>query len=436
MDRTGPKLFRCNTEYAGLALAWAWMKREKLLRFLNRIPLDLKTVRRTPRSKLEDLLCCLMSGIESLGQIDKRMRRDLGLTRALGRSSLADQSLMSQTLDAFDEASLGRLRAHIRSLLADRSRALARIGRNRFTVLDLDMTDLPCSRRCEGSRKGHTTGRQGHTVRQLSLVYNHRYREPLDIFLHPGNMSSGVPLKSIIQSLEQAYGWDRARRERICWRLDSGYGSDPKLSWLMRRGYQVVAKGYSSRRAARWARSIAPEAWKPIYPAQAVFERDRVMNLTSPHRCLVVRTEKAKGTGYAYSYLATNLRRWVHPKGYVDFYNRRQGIEKEIQQIKSVLGLKHKRKRSFDGMQALALLTLMANLELVWFRHALGLDRLGIKRFIRDVLKTPGVVTSTRRGIRVQIHAQATYYQVLKDWTPVAPLPLFSLQSGTILYKN
>ena len=436
MDRTGPKLFRCNTEYAGLALAWAWMKREKLLRFLNRIPLDLKTVRRTPKSKLEDLLCCLMSGIESLGQIDKRMRRDLGLTRALGRSSLADQSLMSQTLDAFDEVSLGRLRSNLRCLLAERSRALSRIGQGRFTVLDLDMTDLPCSPRCEGSRRGHTTGRQGQTVRQLSLVYNHRYREPLDIFLHPGNMYSGGPLKSIIQSLEQAYGWHRARRAQICWRLDSGYGSDPKLSWLMRRGYQVVAKGYSSRRAARWAQSIATEDWKPINPAQAVFEHDRVANLTSPHRCFVVRTAKAKGSGFTYSYLAVNLQRWVRPKGYVDFYNQRQGIEKEIQQIKSVLGLKHKRKRSFDGMQALALLTLMANLELVWFRHALGLDRLGIKRFIRDVLKTPGVVTSTRRGLRIQIHDQVPYYQTIKAWAPIAPLPLFSLQSGTILYKN
>lgn len=377
-----------------------------------------------------------MSGVESLGQIDTRMRRDLGLTRAVGRSSLADQSLMSQTLDAFDPVSLDRLRSNMVMLLATRSRAVARIGRGRFTILDLDMTDLPCSRRCEGARKGHTLQRRGQTVRQLSVVYNHRYREPLDIFLHPGNTTSGGPLEAIVRSLEQSYDWDRALRQVICWRLDSGYGSDKKLSWLMRRGYRVVAKGYSSRRAARWAHSIAPEAWKPVYPAQAVYERGRIAALTSPHRCLVIRTARAKGTGYSYSYLATNLKRWVHPKGYVDFYNQRQGIEKEIQQIKSVLGLKHKRKRSFDGMYALALFTLMANLQLVWFRRSLGLEHLGMKRFIRDVIKTPGFVTSTRQGIRVQIHNQTPYYKTLTDWTPAAPLPLFSLQSGTILYKN
>lgn len=47
-------------------------------------------------------------------------------------------------------------------------------------------------------------------------------------------------------------------------------------------------------------------------------------------------------------------------------------MEKEIQQVKTVLGLKHKRKRSFRGMQALALMTLAANLELVWFRDVIG----------------------------------------------------------------
>ena len=194
MTNIPENLWACNTEYAGVALLWPWLKRCKLLRFLNYIPLDLKTVRRTPRSKLEDLLACLMTGVESMGQIDVRMRRDRGLTLALGRASLADQSLMSRTLDAFEQKSLNRLRSNIVRLLSKRSRALARIGLDRFTILDLDMTDLPCSRRCEGALKGRTTGKRGRTVRQLSLVYNHRYREPLDIFLHPGNVPSAGPL--------------------------------------------------------------------------------------------------------------------------------------------------------------------------------------------------------------------------------------------------
>jgi hypothetical protein len=298
------------------------------------------------------------------------------------------------------------------------------------------MTDLPCSRRCEGATKGRTTGKRGRTVRQLSLVYNHRYREPLDIFVHPGNVHSAGPLEEIVQTLEEAYDWERATRQMICWRLDSGYGSDRKLSWLMRRGYRVLAKGLSPRRAVAWARSVPERAWKQIHPTQEVYERDRIPTLTSPHRCLLIRTHRSKVHGYRYSYLVSNLQRWVRPKGHVLFYNQRQGMEKEIQQLKTVLGIKHKRKRSFDGMQALALLTLVANLELVWFRRELRLEHLGLKRFIRDVLKTPGSVVHRRRGLWVDFTPENQYCQQVRDWQCKLPLPLFPLQSGSILYKN
>ncbi len=88
------------------------------------------------------------------------------------------------------------------------------------------------------------------------------------------------------------------------------------------------------------------------------------------------------------------------------------------------------------GRESLALLTVMANLELVWFRRALGSDDLGIKRFIRDVIKTPGIVTSGRSGIGVEIEAEVKYFQLLNNWKPQIDLPLFPSGSGGILYKN
>jgi hypothetical protein len=99
-------------------------------------------------------------------------------------------------------------------------------------------------------------------------------------------------------------------------------------------------------------------------------------------------------------------------------------------------GLKHKRKRSFSGMEALALLTLMANLQLVWFRRQLGVTELGIKRFIEEVLKIPGKVVLNRSCIQVTLEPQFKYSQVLNYWRPQRRLPLFRLQSGTMLYKT
>lgn len=436
MSNPDAKISRWNTGYAGLVLGWGWLKTEKLLAFLNHIPLVLKTVKRSPRSKLEDLVLCLMTGVESLGQINSALRYDRGLTLAAGRESLADQSLLSQTLDAFNAGGLAKLRSNMVQVISERSRTLARIEQRRDTVLDLDMTDLPCSARCEGATKGRTTAKHGSTVRQLSLVYNHRFRESLDAFLHTGNTNCAVPLELIVTYLEDSYGWDRAARESIVWRLDSGYGSDKKLSWLMRRGYRVVAKGLSTKRAANWARALQPSDWKPVGATQDIHELPRIATITSPHRCLLVRTQQTKSEGYRYSYLVSNLKTWVRPKGHVLFYNQRQGIEKEVQQIKCVLGLKHKRKHSFIGMEALALLTLMANLELVWYRRALGLDELGIKRFIRDVIKSPGFVASGRSGLRVEVAPEAAYFNKLNDWKPQIDLPLYLSEIRGILYKN
>jgi len=354
----------------------------------------------------------------------------------VGRESLADQSLLSQTLDAFDAQTVAKLRSNMVELVSQRSRTLARIRQRKDTILDLDMTDLPCSALCEGATKGRTTARRGCTVRQLSVPYNHRYREPLDAFLHTGNTNCAVPLEQIITYLEESYGWERTLREKIIWRLDSGYGSDKKLSWLMRRGYRVVAKGLSGTRAANWARNVPAGDWRPVGSTQDYVELPRIPSITSPHRCLLVRTEQTKSEGYRYSYLISTLKNWVRPKGHVLFYNQRQGIEKEIQLIKSVLGLKHKRKHSFTGMEALALLTVMANLELVWYRRALGLDELGIKRFIRDVIKTPGNATSGRSGIRVELGPEIKYFQALNNWKPQIALPLYLSESRGILYKN
>ena len=44
------------------------------------------------------------------------------------------------------------------------------------------------------------------------------------------------------------------QRKRTVWRMDGGAGTDEHLIWLLARGYHVLAKGISNRRAESLAR--------------------------------------------------------------------------------------------------------------------------------------------------------------------------------------
>ena len=138
---------------------------------MNHIRLPMKTVKRTPRSKMEDLIIGIMSGVKCIRDINETTHRDKGLAKVLGRNSLADQSLLSEMLNKFDEHSIEKLRSGVVKTNKNKSQVLKDLRRGYRVMLDIDMTDLPCSKKSEGAKKGYTTSRKGTPVKQLSLMY-------------------------------------------------------------------------------------------------------------------------------------------------------------------------------------------------------------------------------------------------------------------------
>lgn len=408
----------CNTKYAGLAAGLRWMKQRKMFSFMNHIRIPMKTVWRTPRSKMEDLMVGLMSGVKSIRDINETTHRDKGLAKILGRTSLADQSLISDMLNAFDEHSVEKLRAGMVKANKRNSQALNDLRKRQRITIDIDMSDLPCSKGCEGATKGYTTSRKGTPVRQMTLVYVHKHHELLDIHLHPGNTHCSDPLAEIIRALEKQYDISEKQRKNITLRVDSGYGSDQNITWLGKRGYKVLAKAYSSRRAAALARTINPNRkWIKVSSEQYVLRVKKVQSIKTPHQVLLVKSKSTKNkTGWAYSMLITNLLKKT-PLTLVMMYNQRQGIEKEIQQVKSVLGLKHKRKKSFYATAALALFTLMANNLLVWLKSYMPkkVHGLGLKRLIGEVLSIPGTIRGNAARLEIAIESQYTFAPILQS---------------------
>jgi len=56
------------------------------------------------------------------------------------------------------------------------------------------------------------------------------------------------------------------QRRRIIWRLDAGFGSDDAIKWLLSRDYQILVKGYNTRRAKKVALDVEPDDWQAVRP--------------------------------------------------------------------------------------------------------------------------------------------------------------------------
>jgi hypothetical protein len=52
----------------------------------------------------------------------------------------------------------------------------------------------------------------------------------------------------------------------VIWRLDAGFGSDDAIKWLLARRYQLLTKGYNSRRADKVVAAVPTTDWQTVRP--------------------------------------------------------------------------------------------------------------------------------------------------------------------------
>ncbi len=97
--------------------------------------------------------------------------------------------------------------------------------------------------------------------RQLGRVSAINYRETIWSDLFPGNYHTVQCFQPAVLATETALDLSEQQRKRVVWRMDGGAGSDEQLRWLLGRGYQVLCKGLSNRRADALARDV--HRWDP-----------------------------------------------------------------------------------------------------------------------------------------------------------------------------
>lgn len=114
----------------------------------------MKTVWYKPQAKLLDVLVSILAGCRAISQINSRLRPDLALACAWGRSRFAEQSTVARTLDAFDATTVAQFRQGSEALFRRESLCLRHDLATDWLWLDIDLTPLPSSKCAEGSTKG------------------------------------------------------------------------------------------------------------------------------------------------------------------------------------------------------------------------------------------------------------------------------------------
>jgi hypothetical protein len=188
--------------------------------------------------------------------------------------------------------------------------------------------------------------------------------------------------------VESSLDFSLKQRKRVVWRLDGG-GSDDNLRWLLDRGYQVLAKGKSNRRAVGLAQQV--QRWDPMGDAWLA-EVPAPVDWGRPVRFFIKR--RLKNELFCYSYYVTTIQ-LPSKRLFMASYNRRGGAEVEqFRNDKQGLSLAARRKRSFLAQKALVLLNDTAHNLLADFHNKVLLNTkfagYGPKRIVRDLLNIPG----------------------------------------------
>jgi hypothetical protein len=246
-------------------------------------------------------------------------------------------------------------------------------------------------------RQKNTTGRQ------LARVSAVKYRETIWSELYPGNRHTVDCLQPAVQAAEIALELAPNQRERTVWRIDGGAGSDDRLKWLLERGYHVVAKGMSNRRAEALARQVRRwDAYQDVW----LGEVEPPVDYGRPVHVYVKR--RLKEQAFCHSYYVSSLT--LPSKGlFMACYDNRGGAEVEqFRSDKSGLSLEVRRKHSFLAQKGYILLTDLAHNLLADFYHqaltGTRFEAYGVKRIVRDLLTVPGrLVFDGKKLVRVEL---------------------------------
>lgn len=385
------------------------------------LKIEQKTVKYTPLDKLYDAFISILAGAHGLVEINTRLRSDLALQSAFGRSACAEQSVVQDTLNACRAEQISQMEQALHTIYRQHSQGYAHDYKQAWQLLDVDLTGMPCGKKAAFATKGYFPQQRYRRGRQLGRVLASRYHEVVSDQLFNGTTYLRTALRPLISAAEQILDLDQAKRQRTIVRVDAGGGSVGEINWLLERGYRVHAKDYSGQRAQRLAASVSNWVDDPrIEGRQVGWVSEPATMYVREVRRIAVRCRKKNGqwgVGVLISALeqvevlaltgqteAAEADEDAVVLAYVYFYDQRGGgVETAFKDDKQGLGITKRNKKRFEAQQMVMMLNALAHNVLIWARRWLApvlpqLERYGLLRLVRDVWHISGFVECDRHG--------------------------------------
>ena len=406
---------------ASLAAIGVYMRQLKVWESVaDHVQIKQKQVRHAPSDKLLDAFINILAGGQGIVEVNTRVRCDPALQYAFGRRACADQSTVSQTLNACDAQAVNQMRQALRGIYRCHSSGYRHAYDVCHQVLDIDLTGLVSGQQAEQATKGYFSGQRNRRGRQLGRVLASLYDEIVFEKLYPGTVQLEQNLQELLVGAEEVLELGQAQRHRTIVRVDGGGGRDADVNWLLSRGYFILVKVKNWQRARKLGQSVQEWLPDPKVPDRQMGWVETPHPYDYPTRQLAMRWPKADGQWH-YRVLVFNLSdemlfelaRQPWPSNttqkeflaaIVDAYDLRGGgVETTIKGSKAGLGLHKRNKRRFTAQEMLVLLAQLAYNLISWVRNLLAdrfpaFQHFGMLRMVRDVFHIAGKVHMNRQG--------------------------------------
>lgn len=386
------------------------------------VQIEQKTVKYSPDQKLYAAFIAILAGGKKLVELNKLIRADEGLRKAMPGVAGAEQSVVQVTLDACSPTNVEQMYQAFQQIFRTYSQAYHHDYQKQWQLFDVDMTGAPCGKKAALATKGYFSNqRRNRRGRQIGRVLATHYKEIVVDRLYPGTAQLNNSLQNLVEATEKVLTLGGPQRLRTVWRVDAGGGSLGDVNWLLNRGYQVHCKDYSSQRVRQLTTSV--QEWWPD-PLHSDREVGWVTLASSdyvrPIKRLALRFHKANGQlgeaviisslpteavlALAEESATASIDQRTAALAYAHFYDQRGGgIETEFKEDKQGLGLSSRNKKHYEGQAMLVQLAALAHNVLIWARGWLSesqpkLKEFGLKRWVRDLLTISGVILFNPQG--------------------------------------